>query len=58
VLGTFHRETIDTVQGIASGLFPAVKNNDENGILQRMLTPFIIVGGAVVIVYLFFTVRS
>jgi hypothetical protein len=58
VLGTFHRETIDTVQGIASGLFPAAKNNDENGILQRMLTPFIIVGGAVVIVYLFFTVRS
>jgi hypothetical protein len=58
MLGTFLRETIDTVQAPALGLIPAVRNNDENGILQRMLTPLIVVGGAVLIVYLFFTVRS
>jgi hypothetical protein len=58
MLGMFQRETKDTVQVTTLGLNPAVQNNDENGILQRMLTPFIVVGGAVVIVYLFFTVRS
>ena len=58
MLGTFHRETKDTAQVFAAGLIPAVQKNDENGILQRMLTPFIVVGSAIVIVYLFFTVRS
>ena len=58
ILGTFQRLTKDTVQTTTLGLIPAVQNNDENGILQRMLTPLIVVGGAVVIVYLFFTVRS
>ena len=58
MLGTFHRETKDTASVFVSGLLPAVRKNDESGFLQRMLTPFIIVGGAVVIVYLFFTVRS
>jgi hypothetical protein len=58
MLGTFHRETKDTAFVFASGLNPAVQKNDDSGFLQRMLTPFIIVGGAIVIVYLFFTVRS
>jgi hypothetical protein len=58
MLGTFHRETKDTAQVFPAGLLPAVQKNDENGILQRMLTPFIVVGSAIVIVYLFFTVRS
>jgi hypothetical protein len=58
MLGTFHRVTKDTAQVFTSGLIPAVQKNDESGILQRMLTPFIVVGGAIVIVYLFFTVRS
>ena len=58
MLGTFQRETNDTVQIFKTELLPTVQKNDENGILQRMLTPFIVVGGAVVIVYLFFTVRS
>jgi hypothetical protein len=58
MLGTFHRETKDTAQVFLSGLIPTVQKNDESGILQRMLTPFIVVGGAIVIVYLFFTVRS
>jgi hypothetical protein len=58
MLGTFYRESKDTAQVFTTGLLPTVQKDDENGILQRMLTPFIIVGGAVVIVYLFFTVRS
>jgi hypothetical protein len=58
LLGTFQRETKDTVQTPAPGFIPAVQNSDDNGILQRMLTPLIVVGGAVMIVYLFFTVRS
>jgi hypothetical protein len=58
ILGIFHRETKDTAQVFTPGVFPPVPKNDENGILQRVLTPFIVVGGAVVIVYLFFTVRS
>jgi hypothetical protein len=58
MLGTFQRETKDTAQVFTGGFLPAVQKNGETGILQRMLTPFIIVGGAIVIVYLFFTVRS
>jgi len=58
MLGTFHRETKDTVQTYSAGLLPVVQKKDESGILQRMLTPFVVVGGAIVIVYLFFTVRS
>ena len=58
MLGTFHREAKDTAAVFASGLLPAVQKNDESGFLQRILTPFIIAGGAIAIVYLFFTVRS
>jgi hypothetical protein len=58
ILGTFHRETKDTAQVFTTELLPTVQKNDETGIFQRMLTPFIVVGGAIVIVYLFFTVRS
>jgi hypothetical protein len=58
ILGTFYREINDTAQVFAMESLPAVQKNNDNGILQRMLTPFIVVGGAIVIVYLFFTVRS
>jgi hypothetical protein len=58
MLGTFYRETKDTAQVFASGVIPEVQKRDEGGIFQRMVTPFIVVGGAIVIVYLFFTVRS
>ncbi len=58
ILGSFHRETKDTAQAFTTGFLPTTQRNDETGILQRMLTPFIVIGGAIVIVYLFFTVRS
>jgi hypothetical protein len=58
MLGTFLRETKDTVQTVMAESLPAVQKIDDGSILQRMLTPFIVVGGAIVIVYLFFMVRS
>lgn len=58
LLGVFSRETRDTAQVFASGVPADTRKSDDGGILQRMLTPFIIIGGAIVIVYLFFTVRS
>jgi hypothetical protein len=58
MLGTFQRETIDTAQVFSTGVLPAVQQNENAGVFQRMLTPFIVVGGVIVIVYLFFTVRS
>jgi hypothetical protein len=58
MLGSFYRETNDTAQVYASPEFPDVQKNEEDSIFQRMMTPFIIIGGAIVIVYLFFTVRS
>jgi hypothetical protein len=58
LLGTFQRETKDTAQVFGANPFSAAHKNDDNGILQRMLTPLIVVGSAIVIVYLFFTVRS
>jgi len=58
MLGTFMRETTDTVNVRSTGILPADQKKDDQGLLQRMLTPFIVVGGAIVIVYLFFTVRS
>jgi hypothetical protein len=58
LLGIFQREIKDTAQVYPGGVFPAVPQNESTGVLQRLLTPFIVVGGAIVIVYLFFTVRS
>lgn len=58
MLGTFHRETKDTAKVFTTTLLPLDQKTDEDGILQRMLTPFVVVGSAIVIVYLFFTVRS
>ena len=58
LLGTFDRETKDTAQVFTAVLLPSVQKDDEDRVIQRMLTPFIIIGGAIMIVYLFFTVRS
>jgi hypothetical protein len=58
ILGTFRREAKDTAQVFMTGVSGAAQKNADTGIFQRMLTPFIVLGGAVVIVYLFFTVRS
>lgn len=58
ILGKFNREIKDTAQVFSEELLPAVQKENESGIFQRILTPFIVIGGTIVIVYLFFTVRS
>ena len=58
LLGTFHREVKDTAQVFPSlqlSVFPA---NEEESVMQRLLTPLIVISGAVLIVFLLFTVRS
>ncbi len=58
MLGTFHRETKDTAQAFPSVQLLAFPKNDESGVMQRLLTPLVIISGTILIVYLFFTVRS
>jgi hypothetical protein len=57
-LGTFHRELDDTVQFFPEVFMPVTSSDDNNSILQRLFTPLIIIGSAILIIYLFFTVRS
>jgi hypothetical protein len=58
VIGTFHREEKDTAQTFPESGMPIAAPQGDEGTLQRLLTPLVVVGGAVLIVYLFFTVRS
>jgi hypothetical protein len=58
LLGTFHRETKDTVQSLPTAQYPVIQKSDESGVMQKLLTPIIVIGASVLIVYLLFTVRS
>jgi hypothetical protein len=58
LLGTFHRATKDTALVFPSLPLSIVPANEKESVMQRLLTPVIILGGAVLIVYLLFTVRS
>lgn len=58
LLGTFHRETKDTAQVFPSLQLSVLPANEEESVMQRLLTPLIIISGAVLIVLLLFTVRS
>jgi hypothetical protein len=58
VLGTFHREDKDTAQAFPENRVPAAAGQGDEGTVQRMLAPLIVISGAVLIIYLFFTVRS
>jgi hypothetical protein len=58
VLGLFTRASTDTVHEFSSVLYSESAGSKDEGVLQRIVTPFIIIGSAVVIVYLLFTVRS
>jgi hypothetical protein len=57
-LRNFHRETKDTAQVFPSSKFSVLPVNEEEGMMQQLLSPIIILSGAVLIVYLLFTVRS
>ena len=58
VLGTFLREERDTARAFPENRMPLPVPQGDEGTLQRVLTPLVVIGGAVLIVYLFFTVRS
>jgi len=57
-IDTFRRESLDTVDTYPSFPFYSQHRDDEDSVSQRILTPFILIGGAILVVYLFFTVRS
>jgi hypothetical protein len=57
-LGKFQRETKDTAQVFSFIQLGTFAKEEDAGVMQRLLTPFIVIGGAVVIIYIFFTVRS
>jgi hypothetical protein len=58
LIGTFHREAKDTAQVFPSLQLSVLPANEEESVMQRLLTPLIIISGAVLIVFLLFTVRS
>lgn len=58
ILGTFYRQVSDTAQTFPSVQLSTEQSDGKSGILQKLLTPFIVISGAVLIIYLFFTVRS
>jgi len=61
VLGTLHRAVTDTVAFREGGvlLTRSMENADENATLfQRIVGPLVVLASGVVIIYLFFTVRS
>jgi len=57
-LGSFHRIDVDTV-GFREeiGLLPPVREN-ERTLFDKLVGPVLLIGGAFLIVYLFFTVRN
>lgn len=57
-LGTFYRESKDTAETFLPIQLSSVQKDEETGVLQRLLTPFIVLGGAIIVVYLLFTVRN
>jgi len=58
MIGKFQRESIDTLDILPPARQLMQKNDEENGIMKKLLTPVIVIGSAALIVYLLFTVRS
>ncbi len=58
MLGTFQRQTRDTAETFVSPQIGFFGGNEEESVIQRILTPFIVIGGIITIIYLLFTVRS
>jgi hypothetical protein len=54
-LGSFSRQVQDTI--ILSDVRSRESDEDAN-VLQKILVPAVVIGGIVIAVYLFFTVRS
>lgn len=58
LLGTFQREMKDTAQVFPSAQISGGLEGEQEGGFQKLLTPLIVISGAILIVYLLFTVRS
>lgn len=57
-LGLFKRQDVDTVAFREDGGMLGVARETERTVFDRLLGPVILIGGAFLIVYLFFTVRN
>ena len=57
-LGLFKRQDVDTVAFREDGGMPGAARETERTLFDRLLGPVILIGGAFLIVYLFFTVRN
>jgi hypothetical protein len=58
LLGTFQRESKDIAQAFPSFDTSVIQADEEESLMQRLLTPLIILSSAALIIYLLFTVRS
>jgi len=58
LLGTFQREGKDIALAFPSFDTSVIQADEEESLMQRLLTPLIILSGAALIIYLLFTVRS
>lgn len=61
VLGVFHRALVDTVSAQEAALplpTPSASGNEDATLFQRVVGPVIVLASSIIVVYLFFTVRS
>jgi hypothetical protein len=58
LLGIFHRELKDTAQVFPSTQLPLIPVIEHENLMQKLLTPIIVISGAILMIYLLFTVRS
>ena len=56
--GPFMRRAIDTVQARDDGGLAELRNAEERSFVDRLMGPVLLISGAFLIVYLFFTVRN
>ncbi|HTY39156.1 MAG TPA: hypothetical protein VMH23_18705 [Bacteroidota bacterium] len=57
-IGLFRRQAVDTVAFREDGGSTAADQPGERTLMDRLLSPILLIGGAFLIVYLFFTVRN
>jgi hypothetical protein len=58
ILGVYHRQTTDTINVLTDMRSVVFDKEGKKSAFEKLLTPLIVISGAVLIVYLFFTVRS
>ncbi len=56
--GPFQRRSVDTVAIRDDGGLAELRNTEERTFVDRIMGPLLLIGGAFLVVYLFFTVRN